>query len=269
VDESTRYREIAADLQRKIESGALPPEEKLPPDAQLCEEYDASRNTVREAVRLLVTRGLAERQASRGTFVLPKRDPFSTIVTSDTGFGGFEGTVAIGKGGMTVTTPKVEIQQAPAEIAAELGLTVGSPVVIRHQQRLIKGELWSMQTSYYPMKFVTDGATRLLEVKDIAGGVRKYLDDALGIKEIGSHDLMKVRVPNPGEASAFGIPDDGWISVFETRQTGVDSSGRPVRLTISIYPADRNEFSMKTGALTQEDGSVHQVEGGGDDAVGV
>jgi GntR family transcriptional regulator len=249
MDESTRYREIASDLQRKIDANELPPGEKLPSDAQLCDEYDASRNTVREAVRLLVTRGVLEKQAGKGTFVLPKREPFSTVVTVDTGFGGFEGTVDTPKGEMSVTTPKVEIQQAPPTIASELGLEAGSPVVIRHQQRLIGGELWSMQTSYYPMRFVTDGASGLLQVQDIAGGVRKYLEGALSIKEIGSHDTMKVRVPNAGEADAFGIPDDGWISVFETRQIGVDTSGNPVRVTISVYPADRNEFAMETGTL--------------------
>lgn len=260
MDESTRYREIAADLQRKIETGEWAPREKLPSDAQLCEEYDASRNTVREAVRLAVTRGLLDKQGSKGTFVLPKREPFSTVVDVDSGFGGFEGTVDTPKGKMDVTTPRVEIQQAPARIASELGLGVGAPVVIRHQQRLIEGELWSMQTSYYPMRFVTEGATDLLQVEDVSGGMRKYLEGALGVKEVGSHDTMKVRVPNAGEAEAFSIPDDGWISVFETRQIGVDASGTPVRVTISIYPADRNEFSMETGTLA--DGSPPHKESG-------
>lgn len=253
MEESTRYREIAADLQDKIEAGEFPPGEKLPSDAQLCDEYDASRNTVREAVKLLVTRGLAEKQGNKGTYVLPKKSPFRTVVTSDAGFGGFEGTLKTPKGELASTTPKVEIQQADPEIAKDLGLNVGSPVVIRHQQRRIQDELWSMQTSYYPMKFVTDGATRLLDVEDIVGGVRNYLEGALDIKEIGSHDTMKVRVPNAGEAAAFRIPDDGWISVFETRQIGVDASGTPIRVTISIYPADRNEFSMETGALAENE----------------
>jgi len=252
MDESTRYREIAADLQHKIESGEWPPGERLPSDAQLCEDYEASRNTVREAVRLLVTRGLLDKQGSKGTFVLPKRDPYSTVVNTDTGFGGFEGTVATPRGKMDFTTPKVEIQQAPPEIASDLKLDVGAPVVIRHQQRLIKGELWSMQTSYYPMRFVTDGATGLLQVEDLTGGTRKYLEGALGVKEVGSYDSMKVRVPNANEAAAFSIPDDGWVSVFETRQIGVDADGTPIRVTISIYPADRNQFSMKTGTLADE-----------------
>jgi DNA-binding GntR family transcriptional regulator len=254
MDEPTKYREIASDLQTKIESGELAPEAKLPSDAELVEAYDSSRNTVREAVRFLLTRGLVEKRGNQGTFVSPKVDPFSTVVNADTGFGGFEGAayaseVTARNRKPTVNTPRVEIQQASAGIAAELQLEDDSTVVIRHQQRFIDGMLWSMQTSYYPLHFVTDGAARLLAVEDITEGVRAYLDSALGIKEVGSHDTMRVRAPNPGEAVAFKIPDDGWIAVFETRQIGVDASGHPVRVTISIYPADRNEFSMETGAL--------------------
>jgi GntR family transcriptional regulator len=146
----------------------------------------------------------------------------------------------------------VEIQVAPADVAVALKLDEGSQVVIRHQERSINGLLWSTQTTYYPMKLVHEGAIRLLDVADIAEGVRTYLHRELGIREIGSHDSMMVRTPGRDEATAFKIPDDGCIAVFETRQIGVDDSHQPLRLTISIYPADRNQFSMKTGALADD-----------------
>lgn len=254
MEESTRYREIAADLQRKIASGELPPGEKLPSDAKLGTDYGASRNTIREAVKLLLTRGLVERRLNRGTFVLASKDPFSTVINTDTGFGGFAGAAyaseVIAKHRRpAVTEPRVEIQIASAQVATALRLDEGAQVVVRDQKRVIDGELWSTQTTYYPMKLAQEGAGRLLEVKDIPEGVRTYLARALGIREVGSHDTMLVRAPSPGEATAFRIPDDGCIAVFETRQVGVDGSGQPLRLTISIYPADRNQFSMKTGKL--------------------
>jgi GntR family transcriptional regulator len=254
VSESTRYREIAADLQRKIVTGELSPGEKLPSDAKLGTDYGASRNTVREAVKLLLTRGVVERRPNQGTFVLARKDPFSTVINTVTGFGGYAGAVyaseVIAKHRTpAVTQPRVEIQLATVPVAAALRLDEDHQVVIRHQQRSIDNELWSTQTSYYPMKLVREGATRLLEVKDIPEGVRAYLARDFGIREVGSHDTMLVRAPTPPEATAFKIPDDGCIAVFETRQVGVEGSGRPLRLTISVYPADRNQFSMKTGEL--------------------
>jgi GntR family transcriptional regulator len=112
-----------------------------------------------------------------------------------------------------------------------------------------------MQTSYYPMSFVTKGATRLLEVQDITEGTRQYLDAAIGVNEVGSYDTMRVRAPNPEEAGSFELPQDGRISVFETRQTGIDPDGKPVRVTITIYPSDRNTFSMETGTLAERPSS--------------
>ena len=254
MDEPRKYREIAADLEGKIQSGEFPPGKKLSSDAELADTYEASRNTVREAVKLLVARGVLEKQAGRGTFVPDKIDPFSTVVSVAAGFGGLDGA-AYASDAMSrnreaeVTTPRVEIQKAQGDIAAELQLSPGSRVVIRHQERRIDDRLWSMQTTHYPMQFVLDGGERLLDVEDIPEGTRRYLETTLGIREIGSHDTMRVRAPNAGEVTAFGIPDDGRVAVFETRQIGIDNSHRPVRLTISIYPADRNQFVMETGEL--------------------
>jgi hypothetical protein len=66
MHEPKKYREIASDLERKIKAGELLPGARLPSDAELGEIYTASRNTVREAVRLLVSRGLAEKRSGRG-----------------------------------------------------------------------------------------------------------------------------------------------------------------------------------------------------------
>jgi GntR family transcriptional regulator len=255
--DEVKYREIAADLESRIKSGEFPAGERLPSDAELGKTYKVSRNTVREAVRFLLTRGVVEKRPGGGTMAAKRIDPFRTVVTVDTGFSGFEGagyaSDVISKNRThQVTTPKVELQIAEGDLAAELQLNQGATVVIRHQERFIDSVLWSMQTSYYPKDFVTRGADRLLAVEDIAGGTRQYLDEQLGIKEIGSHDTMTVRAPTPGEAAAFRLPEDGRIAVFETRQTGIDASYKPVRVTVTIYPADRNEFTMETGSLAGE-----------------
>lgn len=259
ADES-KYREIAADLEHKIKSGDLVAGQRLPSDSDLGDQYDASRNTVRQAIQFLLTRGVVEKKPGGGTLVRKNIDPFRTVISAETGFAGFEGAayasdVEASNRSPRSATPRVEIQEAFGDIAEELGLDEGAEVVIRHQERFIDEELWSMQTSYYPMAFVEQGATRLLAVKDIAEGTRRYLDEAIGVQEIGSHDTMTVRAPTPGEATRFGLPEDGRIAVFETRQMGVDPSHKPVRVTITIYPSDRNTFSMETGALAERPSS--------------
>ena len=79
------YRQIAADLRGKIEAGELPRGAQLPTEIELRDQYEASRNTVRDAVKWLITRGLVETRPGQGTFVVEKITPFVSTLTGDPG----------------------------------------------------------------------------------------------------------------------------------------------------------------------------------------
>ena len=64
------YVHIASTLQERIVSGHYRVLSLLPPEAELSEEFATSRNTVREALRLLVERGLVRRRQGAGTLVI-------------------------------------------------------------------------------------------------------------------------------------------------------------------------------------------------------
>jgi GntR family transcriptional regulator len=262
------YRLIADDLQRKIETGVLGPGDQLPTEIELRDEYQASRNTVRDAVRWLIGRGLVETRPGQGTFVVEKIDPFVTALSTgvDSGFGGesaaYASEVAASRRTPTVTDPRVEIQRADGVVASELGLGQGSTVVSRHQQRYIDGTPWSLQTSFYPMRFVEQGATHLIQAQNIVTGVMRYLEEQLSIKQVGWSDKITVRPPDQNEAAFFKLPEDGRVAVFEIFETGFDEQGQPIRLTVSIYPTDRNQFAVYVGEVPAE----VVLSGGLDDA---
>lgn len=65
-----RYRQLAQTLINDIESGRYPLGELIPTEMELCEQFGASRFTVREAIKQLVEMGLVSRQAGVGTKVL-------------------------------------------------------------------------------------------------------------------------------------------------------------------------------------------------------
>lgn len=65
----TRYAMLAETLLNDIRSGHYPVGSLLPTESDLCREFDASRHTVREALRRLVDLGLLSRQAGVGTTV--------------------------------------------------------------------------------------------------------------------------------------------------------------------------------------------------------
>jgi GntR family transcriptional regulator len=54
------YRQIAEDLRGQIEAGQLDPGAKLPAENEFQPRYGASRNTIRDAIRLLAAWGLVE-----------------------------------------------------------------------------------------------------------------------------------------------------------------------------------------------------------------
>lgn len=63
------HREIAEALSERIISGELGPKALLPPERELCESFDVSRTVIREAVKLLESRGLVRIERGRGTIV--------------------------------------------------------------------------------------------------------------------------------------------------------------------------------------------------------
>src|SRR6516162_2826876 len=109
------YRKIAQDLREKIESDVIVPGDQLPTELVLRDQYGASRNTIRDAVRLLMSLGLVETRPGQGTF--------ATTLTADaeTGLSGGEDERAfaeVRERGRTASAslPRVEVRSAPGYI---------------------------------------------------------------------------------------------------------------------------------------------------------
>lgn len=253
------YRQIAEDLREKIESGELSHGTQLPTELELRDQYGASRNTIRDAVKLLTTRGMVETRPGQGTFVVGKITPYVTTLTGEPGAGGDEeGPVyylasEVEPRRPTTTRPQVEIQEARGAGADELGIPGDASVVSRHQKRYIKGTPWSLQTSFYPMDLALTGAQRLFQVDNIEEGAVAYLRATLGLKQAGYHDMIVVRVPDAVETAFFKLPEDGRVAVLEVRRTAFDTEGKPFRLTVSVYPADRNRLALTVGDVPEPD----------------
>jgi len=251
------YRQIAEGLQRRIESGSLAQGTQLPTEIDLREQYHASRNTIRDAIKWLITRGLIETSPGQGRFVAKKIYPFVTTLTGDpeTGRGGGEEGVYVAEVAASLRTsemtePRVEIQQAEGPVARSLRIEDGAPVVSRHQQRFIDSTPWSLQTSFYPMSLVEQGATGLIQATDIEGGTVAYLAEKCGIEQAGYRDTIAVRPPDDTEARFFKLPTDGRVSVFEIYRVGFDKNGNRFRLTVTVYPSDRNRLRVDVGEVS-------------------
>ena len=246
------YQQIAEDLRAQIESGVLAQGAQLPTELELRDRYASSRNTIRDAIKRLTSQGLVETRPGQGTFVTRKVDPLVTVLTGDPRkSGSSEGSTAylseVDKRHRrpNVTMPKVEIQAPSVEVSRRLRVAPSTQVVSRHESRYVDGIPWSLQTSFYPMDFITKGATRLLMVEDIAEGAISYLSETVGVTQVGYRDWITARVPDTNEQSFFGLAHDA--TVFEIFRTGFDQTGTPLRVTVTVWPADRNQFIVNVG----------------------
>jgi GntR family transcriptional regulator len=248
------YRQIAEDLQRQIESGELARGSQLPTELELREQHDASRNTVRDAIKWLTTRGLVETRPGQGTFVTERIIPFVTTLSGEAESArGEEGVylaeVVASSRRPHTTEPRVEIQRASQVVAEALLIEPGAQVVSRHQRRFIDDIPSSMQTSFYPMSLVGRGATRLIEATNIQGGAVAYLADECDVKQTAYRDTISVRPPNETEINFFKLPADGRVAVLVVFRVGYDQNSDRFRLTITIYPTDRNRLQFNFGPV--------------------
>jgi GntR family transcriptional regulator len=247
------YQQIADDLRSKIKSGELPAGTQIPTEGDLQNIYNASRNTIRDAIKRLVSLGIVQTRPGQGTFVVGAVDPFVTTLSASAGrnFGGGEGATYLSQVGEAhrkprVTIPKVEVQVPQQEVALRLRIGLDAQVVSRHQERYVDDTPWSLQTSFYPMEFALK-APKLLTPVDIEEGAVRYLEATEGLKQVGYRDWITARTPDEFEQSFFGIEHDA--TVFEIFRTGFDDTGRPLRVTVTVFPTDRNQFIVNVGKV--------------------
>jgi GntR family transcriptional regulator len=259
------YRTIAEALRQRIESASadLHPGDQLPNEQDLGEQYSASRNTIREAIRWLINRGLVEARPGQGTFVSEKFDPFVTTLSGDwqsegMGLSGGEGNSALQEArdrekSPVTSEPQVTPQFAEDVVARLLQVPEGTGVIVRQQRRFLDDTPWSVLTSYYPMRYIDQGAQLLRAKSDIEEGAVAYLKKELGITQIGYRDQVIVRAPEDDEARFFNLPDSGRVPVVVIYRTGfaknTDGSPAPFRLTVTVFPADRNQFVINAGEI--------------------
>ena len=248
------YQQIAEDLRAQIESGVLKPGAQLPTELELRDRYNSSRNTIRDAIKRLTSLGLVETRPGQGTFVTRRIDPFVTVLNGDPNSGGGGGESTTYRSEVDrrhrrahLTTPRVEIRVPSADVTRRLRVSPDTQVVSRHEQRYIDDIPWSLQTSFYPMDFIPMGATRLLMAEHIDGGAVRYLAETIGVRQVGYRDWITARVPDSDEQSFFWIAHDA--TVFEIFRTGFDQTGTALRVTVTVFPADRNQFIVNIGEV--------------------
>jgi GntR family transcriptional regulator len=249
MNKQPKYRQVADALRREIDKGVFPPGSRLPSESELSTRFDASRNTVRSGLSLLVSEGLISSSQGLG-YEVRSHEVFHLNASrfENLNFpqnGDAYRTDVTNAGRRPHQTFRVEMLPTPADIAPQLCVEPADPAVLRFCHRFVDDVPWSTQATYYPA-WVTEAAPRLAQPGDIDEGTTRYLA-AHGIEQIGYFDEIAARMPTPEEAHLLEI--GAGVPVLLWTRTGYTDE-RPVRCTVTTFRGDLNRMNYEIGDLS-------------------
>ncbi|OXM70765.1 MULTISPECIES: GntR family transcriptional regulator [Amycolatopsis] len=233
------YRQIAHALREKIGGGEYEPGSKLPSETQLVEQYDVSRRTVREAMRLLAADGLVTIKHGVGVFVRPPasvtrlaRSRLSRAARARNE-GAFLADAA--RQGFTPSTSvRIRFEPADARAAELLGIAEGDEVTVRDRVMRANGLIVQLAVSRLPREFTR--GTVLEEVDTGKGGAYARLEEAGHVISQFMEDVG-ARMPTDEERTQLELPPG--TPVLTVTRLAFRTDGVALEMNDIIMAADR------------------------------
>jgi GntR family transcriptional regulator len=225
---------IRDELAARIASGLLAPGSKLPAEPELAEELGVSRATLREALRSLEEDGFVTRTRGAGTYATRRPRLRNNL---DVNFGVTE---AIRAAGMRAGTMQISVHSegASEQIAADLDLVVGDPVVILERVRTADGR---------PVVFSRDiVSTSRVTANDVAsmpvdGSLYEVLE---GVGHTVANGIVTITPTESDRVLAKLLKGKVGVPLLFLRQIDFDQSGDPVLLSEEHHLAEAFEFTV-------------------------
>ena len=145
------YLQIAEKIRNNIDNGELQVGDKLPSERKLCELYDVSRITIRQALDLLEDERIIQRKQGIGTYVLPSQ--YNQILNNLYSF-----SDEIIKKGDKPSTKMLDIQLVRVNdyIHKKTGLMLKAHVFKLTRLRLANDKPLVLEYSYIPQSLAPD-----------------------------------------------------------------------------------------------------------------
>ncbi|MBK5108065.1 MAG: GntR family transcriptional regulator [Anaerolineales bacterium] len=222
------YQQLYEILLDKIQRREWQPGDMIPPESELIEEYQVSRNTVRQVLEKLVNDGLIYRQRGRGSFVShPTLEQAMTRIVSF--------TEDMHQRGFAPGTRVLSTDLIPAEeeIANQLDVPIGEQLVCLRRLRMADGEPMSIEESYLIHKYCPD----ILERDYALEPLSTVLEAEYGIRIASAKQVIQAIQALPDLANLLEIPPSAALLLI-TRVSF--SQGRiPIEYLRIHYRADR------------------------------
>lgn len=243
------YKQIADVLRSQLESGSLPPGEKLPSESALTKQFRVSQGTIRQALAILRSEGLIVAEHGRGVFV--RRRPKTRRLAHDRFARRHreQGKAAyLAEAEKENARPRVEVffvgpDKAPAEFAGRLSVEAGERVLARRRRYFSDEQPTELATSYIPWD-IAEG-TPMTQENPGPGGVYARIEE-LGHELARFTEDVTARMPTPEEVKALRLPPG--TPVITLVRTAYDTDGRAVEVCDTVMSADRYVLSYELPA---------------------
>lgn len=231
------YRRLIDYIVDRIRSGELQEGDMLPTEAELCSEFQMSRQTVRTALLSLVNDGYLVRIKGKGTFVTkPKTIEDTTIFLESF-------SKEMERRGYRVKSEVLELRsiRSPAEIAEKLNTPEQEEVIKLKRLRYQEGNFESgpivLTTSWFPKRF-----SYLLKYDFEQTSLHDvYMENKTRRKS--AEKEVSARILSSRDCRLIGVPVNS-LAVLIASIT-FDQDDALIEYSESYYPAERNEFKMK------------------------
>jgi GntR family transcriptional regulator len=225
------YQQLKAVVDDRIASGEWLPGTQVPSERELCEQFQISRITVRQALSELVMEGRLTRTQGRGTFVASPR--IAQQLTHLTGF-----TQDMQARGKRPDTKVLQLECIPAlpNMIRALQLQAGDRVVLLRRLRLADGEPMAIETACLP-DFLCHA---LLNEKLDGRSLYKLLAKDYHVTPTRAEQRMEAVACPAAEAKLLhtrkGAP------VLHIHRRTFNHDGRPFESVESFYRGDKYVF---------------------------
>lgn len=168
----TKYQKIYQDLLEKIKQGEIKPHTLLPSESELMKIYDASRDTVRKALNLLLNDGYIQKNKGKGSVVLD----INRIAFPVSGVTSFKELTKTLHGEVKTIVILLSEEKPDEEIQKALYVKDG---LVYHVKRIreIEGEKIILDEDYLN-KSIVEG----LSYQDAENSLYEYIEKKLGLK---------------------------------------------------------------------------------------
>ena len=225
-----RYLDIAQELRARIAGGAAG---ALPSEADLGQQFGASRVTVRRALDALRDEGLVTSRRGAGWFVAldPVHQPLGRVTTVE---------AALEAAGATPSRRVLEFAFEPAtpEVAKTLGLAADAEVLRVTRLNLADDEPFAIVTVWVD---ATLGAH--LSRADVERATFHELLPLQGVEPGRVVQTITAAPASRGDARRLGIPSGS--PLLACRRVTFDRRGRTIMLAEHRYAAHRTAFEVE------------------------